>query len=158
MIVHDVTLTVSGIIGLSMIVVLVALLCVGRSRARDGGYQARPLLSAWERRVLVELRAQLPAHLHLCPQVRLGDAFGTTGDAKEKRRAFWRVASKSIDFALIDVRNGDLRLGIELNDRTHQQKTRRARDALVASVFQQAGVPLLCVAPYTKIDLTPYLT
>jgi len=145
---------------LLLIVALVAFFPKARTPAPRaiGGYRPKVLLSAWERRVLADLRPLLPPHLHLCPQVRLGDAFGTTGGSDEQRRAFWRIAAKSVDFLLVDIRTGAVRLGIELNDRTHQQDKRRARDVLVADVFAQAGIPLLCVAPFTPIDLTPYLT
>ncbi|AOX18619.1 DUF2726 domain-containing protein [Kozakia baliensis] len=148
--------------GLPLIAVLVALFAVtafllSRTAAESACYRARPLLSEWERRVLSELRHQLPAHLHLCPQVRLGDAFRTTGGGKERQSAFWRIASKSADFMLVDLRNGHILLGIELNDRTHRRPDRQRRDALVALAFEQAGIPLLCVSPFQPIDITPYL-
>jgi len=36
-------------------------------------YERKPLLSAWERRALLSMRAQLPPGFYVCPQVRLAD-------------------------------------------------------------------------------------
>jgi hypothetical protein len=60
-----------------MAVVLVAALRLfGTRRAGDVGfrasdYRAKPLVTAWELRVLGEIGADLPCGYHACPQVRL---------------------------------------------------------------------------------------
>jgi hypothetical protein len=41
-------------------------------------YARKPLLSPWEASEFGRLKAQLPPHLHLCPQVRLGDMLQVT--------------------------------------------------------------------------------
>jgi len=119
---------VTTIVVLAAIGIVVLLKPTQRLRPGDASmahrYRARPLLSEWERRVLGELRVQLPPHLQLCPQVRLGDAFAALGSGQHQLNGLRRIAQKSVDFLLVDLTTGAVRLGIELNDKRLSQKSR----------------------------------
>lgn len=120
-------------------------------------YSARPLLTPWERRALLALRAQIPRGFYVCPQVRLADMLSVAGSgAGDYSPALARVASKSVDFAIIELETGRVALVVELDDRTHFRRDRRARDRLVAGVLDAAGVPLARFQPTERIDVRPH--
>lgn len=118
-------------------------------------YRAKPLLSEWEREAFPRLLAALPPGLHLCPQVRLADMLNA-GNGGGWTSALSQVASKSVDFAVIDG-DGTVVLVIELNDKTHDQPERRRRDAFVGAALAQAGIPLAAFKPNQSMDLSRWL-
>ena len=70
-------------------------------------YAGKPLLTAWERRGLLSLRAQVPVGFYVCPQVRLIDMLTVAGGHVE---AFNQVVFKSADFAIIHLETGRVAL------------------------------------------------
>jgi very-short-patch-repair endonuclease len=64
---------------------------------------------------------------------------------------FAKVASKSVDFAVIELTSGNVVLVVELDDRSHQQPERRERDAFVDSVLDQSGIPIRRFRPDMSI-------
>jgi len=82
-------------------------------------------------------------HYEIFAKVRLADLLwlpkGTT-----KRQSFQnRIQSKHVDFIICDRKQYRPLLAIELDDSSHQQPTRKDRDAFVDAAFMQAGLPLL---------------
>ncbi len=73
------------------------------------------------------------------------------------KTALNRVASKSVDFVVIDLATGDARLVIELDDRSHDRPDRRERDALVDAALGVAGIPIARFRPGQRIDLGEHL-
>lgn len=144
---------------------IVALLCLvlfaGRGR-RSGGfnpadYLAKPLLSAWELKALVEIQADLPRGYHVCPQVRLADAVQIVQrDPTLRRAALGRVAQKSVDFAVIDGK-GRIALVIELDDRSHDRPDRRRRDEMVDAVLDHCAIPIRRVRPGERVSVCTHL-
>ncbi|MCE2563649.1 DUF2726 domain-containing protein [Komagataeibacter sp. FNDCF1] len=122
-------------------------------------YQPRPLLSAWECRVLRHLLTQVATGYLVCPQVRLADLIVPRGpDMQANRQAFYKIASKSVDFVVIRASDGHVVLGLELDDSTHDRPERQYRDGLVSAAFAQVGITLLHVAPGQRVDVTGYFT
>jgi len=79
-------------------------------------------------------------------KVNLNDLFfAQTGDARRNRAVSNRIDRKHVDFLLCDSSTLRPVLGIELDDCSHQQPERAARDELVDGVFRAAGLPLLRV-------------
>ena len=79
-------------------------------------------------------------------KVNLNDLFfAQTGDARRNRAVSNRIDRKHVDFLLCDSSTLRPVLGIELDDGSHQQPERAARDELVDGVFSAAGLPLLRV-------------
>ncbi|MBL7233133.1 DUF2726 domain-containing protein [Komagataeibacter oboediens] len=120
-------------------------------------YQPTALLSGWERRVLSTLVAQVPRGYYVCPQVRLADFIVPRGpDRDANRHAFFKIASKSIDFVVTHVQSGTVVLGIELDDGTHAHPERQYRDELVDAAFAHIGIPLLRFSPGGRVDISGY--
>lgn len=140
------------LLALTTLVALLVVLVHNLPRRVAGGFRAadygrKPLLTRWELAALGEMRHELPASLHICPQVRLADLVAVRpAETGEHRAALNRVASKSVDFAVIDTA-GQVLLVVELDDRTHERADRRERDRLVDAVLGQCGVPVRRVRP-----------
>jgi hypothetical protein len=110
------------------------------------------LLSKGELAFYRVLRQVIPASLSASMKVRLCDVIGCTGDGW--RAGFGaKISQKHIDFVLIDAATTDIRLAIELDDRTHQRADRRDRDTFVDRALATAGVPILRVPAAARYDL-----
>ncbi|NVN37872.1 DUF2726 domain-containing protein [Komagataeibacter swingsii] len=120
-------------------------------------YHPMALMSEWERRVLSILVAQAPRGYYVCPQVRLADFMAPRGpDRDANRQAFFKIASKSIDFVVVHVQSGTVVLGIELDDGTHAHPERQYRDGLVDAAFAHIGIALLRFPPGARVDISGY--
>ncbi|MCZ7568920.1 MAG: DUF2726 domain-containing protein [Ardenticatenaceae bacterium] len=91
------------------------------------------------------LRTIVADRFLICPKVALGDLFFVP-NARENVAAGNRIARKHVDFLLCEPATLRPRLGIELDDRSHQRLDRAARDDFVDRVFAAAGLPLVHVA------------
>ena len=135
------------LLSLSTLAALFVLFLYSLPRRLPGGigasdYGAKPLLSPWELKALGEMRHELPASLHICPQVRLADLVKIRPTEMGQRQvALNRVAAKSVDFAVIDTA-GRTVLVLELDDRSHDRADHRERDRLVDAVLGQGGIPV----------------
>jgi hypothetical protein len=119
-------------------------------------YRARrTLLSSAELDFYHTLERNLGCRYTICMKVRLADVIDCP-------RAAWRlgygrlIAQKHLDFVLIDPATTRIRVAIELDDRTHRLRVRRARDRFVEAAMHAAGVPLLRVpvaSAYRSHDL-----
>lgn len=147
--------------GLILLAALSCALILGRGHVRLprawSPYAAKPLLTQWERRALLVLRAQVPRGFHVCPQVRLADMLSVAG-AGTYTPALSRVASKSVDFAIVELQTGRVALVVELDDKSHFTWDRRARDRFVAQVLDVSGVPLARFRPTDRLDVRPYFS
>jgi very-short-patch-repair endonuclease len=64
-----------------------------------------------------------------------------------------RVSQKHLDFVLYDRETTEVGLAIELDDRSHARRERRARDAFVDEVLDGCGVVLLRVRAAAAYDV-----
>ena len=146
------------IVALIALIVLVTLIRGTRARSAGYAYHRKPLLSPWERAAFSTLAGQLRPGQHLCPQVRVADLLTVIArDPSARQTAHNRVASKSVDFVVVDIATGDARLVIELDDRSHDRPDRRDRDALVDAALRVAGIPIVRFRPGQRIDLGEHL-
>jgi hypothetical protein len=108
-------------------------------------YRARPaLLSPAELDFYRALERNVGHRYTVCMKVRLADVIDCPGAAW--RLGYGRlIAQKHLDFVLIDPATTRIRAAIELDDRTHRLRVRRARDRFVEAAMRAAGVPLLRV-------------
>ena len=155
---HPSTSALMYVISLIAIVFLFAAL-VGRKSSRVMlPYRRKAVLTPWERKALPELLRQLPPGCHLCPQVRRADLLAITArDPSARQSALNRVASKSLDFVVVDIASGDALLVVELDDRTHDRPNRRERDALVDAALRVAGIPIARFRPAQRLDISQHL-
>jgi hypothetical protein len=58
-------------------------------------------------------------------------------------RAFNRICGKHLDFVICDPDSFTVLGAIELDDKSHQQSNRRARDAFLDNALSAAGIPIL---------------
>lgn len=81
----------------------------------------------------------------IAAKVRLADIFGVKKGLErgDRQRAQNRINAKHVDFLLIQKSDGRPLLGLELDDSSHEEEERVARDAFVDSVFSSAAIPLL---------------
>ena len=121
-------------------------------------YRSKPLLTAWERKVLPLLLEQLSPGCHLCPQVRLADLLVvTTNDPSARASALNRVTRKSVDFAIVDITTGAVPLLIELAANTHPRPPRQNRAPDGRDILPGAPLPLARFRPRQLIDLRLHL-
>jgi very-short-patch-repair endonuclease len=93
----------------------------------------------------------VPDGLALCFKVRLCDLIDCAADAR--RKGFWsKIAQKHIDFVVVDAGDTAIRLAIELDDRSHDRKDRRDRDAFVDGALAAAGIPIFRVPAAMTYD------
>lgn len=77
----------------------------------------------------------------ICPKVSLGDLFyPKTGPESQTYRN--KINRKHIDFLLCEPRTMRPLLGLELDDSSHKQSRRQARDEFIEQVFAAASLPL----------------
>src|SRR5690348_13485604 len=88
------------------------------------------LLSRGENVFYQTLRRAIPAHLMICPKVRMGDIINCSGDAW-KAGFGAKISQKHVDFILADADTTAIALAIELDDATHNQRNRIERDEFV---------------------------
>jgi hypothetical protein len=141
-------LTVVAAVGILLLVALLR----HAARARRLPYFSREfLLTQGEAAFYQVLRKVVPDGLALCFKVRLCDLIDCAPDAR--RKGFWsKIAQKHIDFVLVDASDTSIRLAIELDDRSHEQKDRRDRDAFVDGALGAAGIPILRVPAAAEYD------
>lgn len=93
--------------------------------------------------VLMEIAKELD--LIVFSQVSLYNIIQTREnlDFKTKTTYFNKIASKSIDFILVNKLDCKIKLCIELDDRTHTQRKRIERDKFINELFSDLGINLL---------------
>lgn len=94
-------------------------------------------------------------------KVSLGDLFFAQAGDRAKNQAYRnKIDRKHVDFLLCDPQTIRPILGIELDDKSHQQADRQARDHFVNKVFAAAKLPLAHVPVrrgYSPTKLNQYL-
>lgn len=115
----------------------------------------KSLFSQGEMAFFRALEKAAPASVRIFAKVRVADI--VTPAAKPESRRWWAafrpVAAKHIDYVLVDRDSGAIRAAVELDDATHGEKKRVARDKFLNRTFNQAGVPLLRVPAQARYDV-----
>lgn len=149
------------------VVVLVAIAAVLKTLSRPGGTGGGPtdvyarapaLLTPAERSFFGVLEQAVGSDYRIFAKVRVADVLVVKPGLERtaRQRAFNRISAKHFDFVLCRRDDLSIALAIELDDASHQQKRRQARDAFVAEVCRSAQLPLLQVpakAGYSIDDL-----
>lgn len=109
------------------------------------------LLSRGEAAFYFGLRAGVRGRYLIAFKVRLADLI-TCGEAAWKAGFGHMIARHHLDFVLCDHRSIDIRLAIELDDRSHDLLSRKRRDAFVNEALATAGIPLLRIQAAARYD------
>lgn len=126
---------------------LIATLIFGPKKSQEIRNEILPyklrntLLSAAEFSFYKVLENALQKKAEIQCKVRLADIFYTPYGTNVSH--FNRITGKHVDFLLCDIQTMKPILGIELDDASHSQPDRKARDIFVDEVFKVAQLPLL---------------
>ena len=108
-------------------------------------YQKEPaLFTLAERAFLAVLEPALGDQFRVLGKVRLADIIrvkpGLSGSARQQ--AFNRIQSKHLDFVVCDPSDLSVQFVVELDDSSHQQSRRQARDEFLDQALEAVGVPV----------------
>ena len=108
-------------------------------------YQKEPVLfTPAERSFLAVLEQATGEQFCVFGKVRLADVIkvksGLSGSARQQ--AFNRIQSKHLDFVVCDPNDLSVQFVVELDDSSHQQSHRQARDEFLDKALAAAGVPV----------------
>jgi hypothetical protein len=113
-------------------------------RPRYPYFAQKTILTKAEIYFFKSLREAIPEQFAIAPKVRMADIITCT-DANWARGYGAKISSKHIDFVLYDRETFEIKLAIELDDKSHQKSDRQKRDQFVNESFRTAQVPLLRV-------------
>ncbi len=99
------------------------------------------LFSPAERSFLGALDQALGSEYRVFGKVRIADIIGPD-NGTARQAALNRIIAKHVDFVVCDPGNLSVIGVIELDDKSHDQHSRRRRDALVEEAFGSAGIPV----------------
>ncbi len=122
-------------------------------RPRYPYFVQKAILTKAEIHFFKTLRDALPEHFAIAPKVRIADIITCT-DANWARGYGAKISSKHIDFVLYDRETFEIKLAIELDDKSHQKSDRQKRDQFVNESFRAAQVPLLRIPTAARYDVT----
>jgi len=100
-------------------------------------YQPKKLLTNTELRFFKAIEQAVPNDYITLPQINLASIIKRTDEHKYQNELY-----RNIDFVIFDNTYNPLLL-IEINDKTHKEKARIARDIKVKEICQNAGLPLI---------------
>jgi hypothetical protein len=109
------------------------------------------LLSRGEAAFYFALRAAVRGRFLIAFKVRLADLI-TCGEAAWNAGFGHMIARHHLDFVLCDHGSTDIRLAIELDDRSHDLAVRKRRDVFVNEALSAAGIRLLRVQAAARYD------
>ena len=143
-----------GCLGASLLVIGLVWL-IRRLRKDPYPYEKRPLLTDNEAQFYEVLRPAAEAlDLVVLIKMRLADIMAVKSTEKEYMAAFNRIKAKHTDFVLCDPETMEVLMGIELDDKSHEQEERIERDIFVDGAYKACGIPLLHVwNPITTEEL-----
>lgn len=98
------------------------------------------------------LKNIIPDNHFIAPKVRLVDLLNPAGSGKEKRIAFNRISQKHIDFVIFDNTSSEILYGIELDDKSHEKKSRKERDLFLNNICSRAGFILHRIKSQREYD------
>lgn len=125
------------ILAIALISGLIDGLFFRKKRKARQSYSKKAFMSNSEKKFFNTLK-QLEKHgLIIVPQVNLASIVKKEGNSRYNTELF-----RNIDFGVFD-RDYNVRLLIELNDSSHNQKHRQYRDIRVKEIVKSAGIPLM---------------
>ena len=78
----------------------------------------------------------------ICPKVRLFDIIEPKKGHEKYKTLMYKIQAKHIDFLICD-QNMHIKAVIELDDRSHDKKDRKERDAFVDLILQSVGYKVI---------------
>ena len=135
------------IVGIAIIIVVLLSLILKKSSDSKYPYtKFDALFTPAERSFLGVLQQAVNDNYFVFGKVRVADVLTPKKDLKKGwQTAFNKIAKKHFDYILCDKNDLSFICAIELNDRSHNSKKRKERDAFLEGACQSADLPLLQV-------------
>ncbi len=113
------------------------------------------LFSPAERSFLGVLNQAVNENIQIFGKVRVADVIiPKKGMSRsEWQKAFNKISSKHFDFLLCNKKNLAILCAVELDDSSHNKKTRKDRDIFLESVCKSAKLPLVHIAAQSTYNL-----
>ncbi|MBN2706596.1 MAG: DUF2726 domain-containing protein [Deltaproteobacteria bacterium] len=113
----------------------------GKQELTELPYKIRDdFLSPAEKNFYLVLRGCVSEWADVCPKVNLGDLFFASCSNFGERQSYAnKINRKHVDFLLVDRITASPLIGIELDDRSHNQQNRKDRDEFVEKVLKKLG-------------------
>lgn len=138
------TLVVSGLV--LLVLLLLAVFWTRGKKGKPLPYDVQEtLFSPAERSFLGVLDLAVGDKARVFAKVRVADVLTPeAGMGKSKwQQAFNKISAKHLDYLLCHPTDLSFICAIELDDSSHRQQKRRARDSFLKAAFDSAGLPLL---------------
>lgn len=138
------TLVVSGLV--LLVLLLLAVFWTRGKKGKPLPYDVQEtLFSPAERSFLAVLDLAVGDKARVFAKVRVADVLTPeAGMGKSKwQQAFNKISAKHLDYLLCHPADLSFICAIELDDSSHRQQKRRARDSFLKAAFDSAGLPLL---------------
>lgn len=100
-------------------------------------YELKPLLTYTEIKFKNAIENALPGDYILYPQINLASIIKRTDDHKYQNELY-----RNVDFCVFDKKYNPLFI-IEINDKSHNEKNRQARDYKVKDICEKANIPII---------------
>jgi hypothetical protein len=133
-----------------VLAILIALLVARPLRSRHAGRRVayerrRVLFTPAERSFFGVLELAVGNDFRLLGKVRLGDLLAPRKglDKPAHQAALNKISRKHLDFVLCKPDDLTVLCAIELNDKSHHERSRQDRDDFLAAACQAAGLPLI---------------
>ncbi|WP_448568906.1 DUF2726 domain-containing protein [Thalassotalea ganghwensis] len=120
--------------------------------------QNGPLFSPAERSFLGVLDSAVSEHYRIFGKVRVADVLSPQKglNRKDWQIAFNRISAKHFDYVLCNKDSLDLVAVIELDDKSHNKKSVKKRDAFLNSICEMANLKLIrfpAKASYSIVEI-----
>lgn len=155
------------IIGIILFLVIFLWVANNSGSADSSPYQLKgPLFTPAERSFLGVLNSVLKDDVHIMGKVRVADVITPTKSPNKSnwQKAFNKISRKHFDFVLCNKNDYSVICAIELNDKSHNNKQRKERDAFLEKACEAASLPLIQIpakAGYSldevKKELSPFV-
>lgn len=138
----DGTVLIICLIAVFLVLAVIAALLARTANAFP--YQRARLLSAAEEAFFTALQSAVGPDFLVFTKIRLADIVEVKKglEAKTWRRAFNRIQSKHIDFAIVKSGTVEIVWAVELDDPSHNRADRQRRDSFVDNALNAAGIEI----------------
>jgi hypothetical protein len=139
-----------------LIIIVVIVLIVSGSSNNSLSYNMRgPLFTAAERSFLGVLDLATPDEYRVFGKVRIADILTPKKGMNRKnwQIAFNKISAKHFDYVLCNKETLEVVLVIELDDKSHNKKSVKVRDAFVNSACKTAELKLLRIPAKSKYSV-----
>lgn len=145
-----------------LVILLVAMAAISAAmKAKKGTENSfqyinrKKLMTPAERSFYGVLTQAVGNDIEIFSKVRLADIVSPENGLSRSdwQKAFNKISAKHIDFVLCAKNNLEILCAIELNDSSHNARSRTDRDGLVETICRSAQVPFLTISAKASYNL-----